>query len=482
MALGDAETAFAHQHNKWLALQDERRKLSEVFPLVRVPAADKDLEADGWQIDGLWRDDTLNHLRSQLFAAALGLHEAWLADVLQKTQGFGGNIVAICELLSGKRLAASEDALAIWQSLFMIVPVVSSTFASMATQFRELGPKSIGWLFIDEAGQAVPQAAVGALWRSQRAVVVGDPLQIEPVFTVPIRLIEALAKEAGLSPEAKVAPHQVSVQILADAANSLGALVPVDGEMQWIGSPLRVHRRCVDPMFTIANTIAYSGKMIFFDPDKPESRLPPVGTLDMGPSAWVRLSGTALNKQVVPEQVELACQAVHILYQRTGQLPELYIISPFRRIKQALIDKIGDLEQWPSDSRPSAESLKEWCKARVGTVHTFQGKEESVVLMVLGCDRKSAGAAQWAASKPNLLNVALTRAKHRFFMVGDETLWAELPNFSAADGCLLPRISPETFLERARGEPVATPIPVVKPFLKLYPPSAQGGGRGKNPG
>ena len=47
-------------------------------------------------------------------------------------------------------------------------------------------------------------------------------MQIEPVFTVPIRLIEALAWEAGLTPEANVAPHQVSVQNLADAANSLG--------------------------------------------------------------------------------------------------------------------------------------------------------------------------------------------------------------------------------------------------------------------
>ena len=71
-----------------------------------------------------------------------------------------------------------------------------------------------------------------------------------------------------------MAPYQVSVQNLADGANVLGANVPVGGQTQWIGSPLRVHRRCVDPMFTIANAIAYQNKMIFFDPDRPESRLP----------------------------------------------------------------------------------------------------------------------------------------------------------------------------------------------------------------
>lgn len=468
--LGVAEATLAHRHSEWQGLQSEWRELSGTFPRVRFPATDEELEQDYWQIEGVWRDDTLNQLRSELFAAALGLHEAWLADVLQQNSGFGGNVLAITKLLSGTHPTDSSHVPAIWQSLFMIVPVVSSTFASIAAQFRELGPESIGWLFIDEAGQAVPQAAVGALWRSKRAVVVGDPLQIEPVFTVPIRLIEALAREAGLKPEANVAPHQVSVQNLADAANGLGALVPVGGEMQWVGSPLRVHRRCVDPMFTIANAIAYRGKMIFFDPDNPESRLPPPGTLDLGPSAWVHLGGTARDKQVVPEQVEFAYQAVQTLYQRTGKLPDLYIISPFRRVKQALITRIADPEQWPSDSRPGVSDLKDWCKARIGTVHTFQGKEESIVLMVLGCDRKSAGAAQWAAGKPNLLNVALTRAKHRFFMVGDDALWAGLPNFSDADDSLLPRISPETFLTRAGGEPVAAPV--VKPFSKLYPTTA----------
>lgn len=83
--------------------------------------------------------------------------------------------------------------------------------------------------------------------------------------------------------------------------------------------------------------------------------------------------------------------------------------------------------------------------------------------MLLGCDHKSAGAAQWAAHKPNLLNVALTRAKHRFFIIGDEDLWAGLPNFSDAGNGLLPRITPEAFLERAQGEPMPTGARPTKP-------------------
>lgn len=445
-----AQVELAARQQEWQTLHDEWKGLSAEFPQAGCPESPENLELDHWQIQGLWRDDVLNRLRSELFAAALGLHEAWLAEVLKNGGGFGGNLVAISRMLSGKRLYRPEHALALWQSLFMIVPVVSSTFASIARQFRELGPHSLGWLFIDEAGQAVPQAAVGALWRAKRAVIVGDPLQIEPVFTVPIQLIEALARKCGLPAQAGVEPHRVSVQNLADAGNGFGAWIDGGDRPQWIGSPLRVHRRCVDPMFSIANTIAYQGKMIYFDPNQTIPRRPPADSLDLGPSAWVHIGGKASNKQVVPQQIDLVCRAVSALYGRTGELPALYVISPFRRVKEALVRQLQDAEYWTA-RRPLKSALRNWCKSQVGTVHTFQGKEESVVLMVLGCDEPTRGAAAWAAGKPNLFNVALTRARHRFFVVGDDTIWSELPYFSDAHEGHLPRIGSEEFIGRMRG-------------------------------
>jgi superfamily I DNA and/or RNA helicase len=87
-------------------------------------------------------------------------------------------------------------------------------------------------------------------------------------------------------------------------------------------------------------------------------------------------------------------------------------------------------------------------KERVGTVHTFQGKEQSIVWMVLGCDTETAGAVAWASKKPNLLNVAMTRAKHRFFLIGSEALWAGMPYFRDANSNVLPRITPGLFLRR----------------------------------
>ena len=60
---------------------------------------------------------------------------------------------------------------------------------------------------------------------------------------------------------------------------------------------------------------------------------------------------------------------------------------------------------------------------RIGTVHTFQGKEADEVILVLGCDSSSVNFAKWAADTPNLLNVAISRAKKEIIVIGDKNVW-----------------------------------------------------------
>ena len=62
----------------------------------------------------------------------------------------------------------------------------------------------------------------------------------------------------------------------------------------------------------------------------------------------------------------------------------------------------------------------------MGTVHTFQGKEAPIVFFVLGADSQSSGAARWAVSEPNMMNVAATRAKKEFYIIGDKKLYLGL--------------------------------------------------------
>src|SRR4051812_6598511 len=207
-----------------------------------------------------------------------------------------------------------------------MAPVVSTTFASFHSQFGDLEAASLGWLFIDEAGQAVPQAAVGAIWRAKRAVVIGDPLQIEPVFTLPSRFISAVAELSPYTADATYSPHMTSVQALADKANRLGVLLGSEsGDQIWVGSPLRVHRRCIEPMFSWSNAIAYQGKMVFGLSSRVEPNTPPIAY----ESTWIDIKGSVRKRQEVVEQTEFVAELLGALYRRDGKLPNIYLISPF---------------------------------------------------------------------------------------------------------------------------------------------------------
>jgi len=125
----------------------------------------------------------------------------------------------------------------------------------------DLPTEGLGWLFIDEAGQALPQAAVGALLRTRRAVVVGDPAQIEPIVVLPDTLTHAICRHFGVDPDRFNAPAS-SAQTLADAATPYMAEFQGRLGSRTVGVPLLVHRRCAEPMFGIANAVAYERLMV----------------------------------------------------------------------------------------------------------------------------------------------------------------------------------------------------------------------------
>ena len=144
---------------------------------------------------------------------------------------------------------------------FLVVPSVSTTFASFSKFFKGLNEaESLGWLLVDEAGQSCPQEALGAIYRAKKAIIVGDPLQVRPVTTMPSAMNDTLLEYYHVDKTWSVLEE--SVQTLSDRVNVYGTEIIKDANSQWVGCPLRVHRRCIEPMFSIANKIAYDNLMI----------------------------------------------------------------------------------------------------------------------------------------------------------------------------------------------------------------------------
>ena len=77
----------------------------------------------------------------------------------------------------------------------MVVPVVSTTLSSVKATFLGYDFSYIGNVFIDEAGQATPQAGIGVISRATRVMAVGDPFQIEPVNTLNEGVYNAIRKK-----------------------------------------------------------------------------------------------------------------------------------------------------------------------------------------------------------------------------------------------------------------------------------------------
>lgn len=347
-----------------------------------------------------WFNKDFRILQSKLFISALKVRKQFLSENVK-------NIAAAQNIWLRRKSYRNEVngqklILEAWQWINFIIPIISTTFASFGRMFKDLQENSIGNLFIDEAGQVLPQASVGAIFRSKKVMAVGDPSQIKPVLTLDSNVLSLLEREYKVSK--KFISADASTQTIIDDTSQYGFQ---KNDEEWIGIPLWVHRRCNYPMFTISNRISYNHLMV---QGKKEDEA-------KGKSEWLDCKGIA-NDKYVEKQGDLLKD---IILKRMNENPsikdDIYIISPFNNVAKQLALVLDEIKFTKRQNDKVTN---------IGTVHTFQGKEAKIVYFVLGADQTSEASAKWAVEKSNMMNVAATRAKEEFYVIGDKKLYAGL--------------------------------------------------------
>ena len=286
---------------------------------------------------------------------------------------------------------------------------------------------TIDLLVVDEAGQVSPEVGAPMFALARRALVVGDTFQIEPVWNSSEALDRANAVKFGLAPSL----HDPAYDALAEAGHAAasGNLMRIANRScavqqypEMRGLMLTEHRRSVPELIGYCNTLIYGGRL---EPKRPplapEDRILPPFALHhvagsdsrRGGSRWNDSEAAAVvdwlkaNRQRIEQHYLDANGAPAPLWKLVG------IVTPFAAQAGAIERRLR--REMPDLLRPES-------RLTVGTVHALQGAERAIVLFSPTYGDGFNGRAFFDQS-PNMLNVAVSRAKDSFIVIGNRKLF-----------------------------------------------------------
>ncbi len=338
------------------------------------------------------------------------------------------------------------DAQKRWQRFAMLSPCFVSTFF-MAPKFftyskhvKTTGSKStwdtpplldyIDLLIVDEAGQVSPEVGAATFALAKRALVVGDTLQIEPVWNVPAKVDHANLNRykviADINDQTSIADLQTkgflssacSMMQLAQKATPY-QLYP---EMER-GMMLTEHRRCFDEIIEYCNRLAYHG---FLEPKKGSANGIPfapmqfqavdgISTVRGGSSRANPDEAFAVAQWILDNQQQLLDH-----YQRTEKASATNEKRPEKKLR--LADIIGIITPFTGQKYELTLALRRvginLSGLTIGTVHALQGAERPVILFSATYGTNDMGKSYFYDRGVNMLNVAVSRAKDAFILFG----------------------------------------------------------------
>lgn len=336
-------------------------------------------------------------LRHQLFLDSLKVIEQY---IIKHRQPISANMEKILDgrwfqpfySIDHQRDVQYKDGLmALWETFFICFPVVTTTLHSFREDTFQLLPAYLDTLFVDEAGQILPHYLCAPLYRARSAIVVGDVEQLEPVRTVKLDLINSCTN----IPEALhslVCVENNSVQHYVDRHADWFEIF----KGQRVGLFLTEHRRCETAIMRFSNQYVYDNKLTITNLDNHDK---------LFGRNMLAFDVRGVNRGNANETEIQFCRRLIDKYKEVYGpeiVAEVAIIAPFYRQVEELRRAIPEVKS--------------------GTVHSFQGQEQKIILFTSVIDSyigKQSGLGSFIGGKSNLLNVALSRAKEQFVWIGN---------------------------------------------------------------
>lgn len=361
---------------------------------------------DNIQYDLYNHEDILN-IRYQLFELSLVIQEAYITkhksainNNLNYFMNSNGRIMSDFYRSNYKYDEYTTSAIKqIWETFFLCFSVVTTTLHSFSKDNVQLIKGLFDYMLVDEAGQILPYYLLAPLYRARKTIVVGDEKQLEPIRDSNNKVFE---KYVGQISDALNA-NKSTAQGLASLASDYFEENKSSGHIQVEGIMLEEHRRCEYSIAQFSNDYVYDGRMVVIKEDKSKSYLE-------NNLCFVDIRGVKSNKHVNTSEVNAISKLVEQLL-NFYKAEDIAVIAPYKNQVNALKRKIEN------------------SSVQVGTVHSFQGKDKEVVIVSLTIDSEGDRAAKrFIGEKPNMLNVAFTRAKEQVLIVGNYSVLEKIEN------------------------------------------------------
>ncbi|WP_432219628.1 AAA domain-containing protein [Pseudomonas kribbensis] len=334
-------------------------------------------------------------------------------ELLRQKDVLGQALSLWCNMLDGQTDSGfykwKDKLQEFYRLISLAYPVMASTLASVQklpgyklADLNGFTPYALS--LVDEAGMVSAESLVPLLARSERSIVVGDPLQIEPIRTLGSAMAGKLKDQHFADNTLYEAVSPMLVTAYHRAAGTFSGAVDDMGD----GIVLDEHRRCRPAIAELFMQIAgYHGVQVCTQPAEPRIQ----AACDKMGGFNLMFYGVEGRKGPLPNTNQDEVEAIGLLLDKLegagyDLARDVGIITPYSNQKNLLIKTYG-------------ERLGQRKALKIGSVHQFQGVGFEVIIYSPVIFQRT-DRDQFQNGKPNLLNVAVSRAKQQFIVVGNQ--------------------------------------------------------------